>query len=56
LPVKLVVGKSSSRENEEMGKVHVYKLLDLNHGISLEKERKFRKIVGRGKKIETSRS
>jgi hypothetical protein len=39
-----------------MGKLIVWKLLDLNHEIFLEKERKFRKIVGRGKMIGTSKS
>jgi hypothetical protein len=39
-----------------MGKVPILKLLDLNHEILLEKERKFRKNVGRGKMIWMSKS
>jgi len=43
----VVVGKSSSRVNEEMGRVPIWKLPDLNHIILPRKERKERKIVGR---------
>jgi hypothetical protein len=39
-----------------MGKISVWKLPDLTHEIFLEKERKVRKIVGRGNKIHMNRS
>jgi hypothetical protein len=34
----LVVGKSSSRVKEEMGRVPIWKIHDLTHEILLEKE------------------
>jgi hypothetical protein len=50
----MVVGKSSSRFNEEMGRVPIWKIPDLTHKIGIwthkifsRKERKGRKIVGR---------
>jgi hypothetical protein len=49
-----VVAKSTSRVNEEMGRVPIWKLLDLTHEIGkraheilLRKARKGRKIVGK---------
>jgi len=52
----LVVEKSSSRVNEEMGRVPIWKIPYLTHEIwiwtheiLLRKKRKGRKIVGRGK-------
>jgi hypothetical protein len=46
----MVVGKSSSRVNEEMGRVPIWKLPDMTHKILLGKERKGRKFMGKGKK------
>jgi hypothetical protein len=39
-----------------MGRVPIWKIPDLTHEILLGKERKVRKIVGRGKKIHTNGS
>jgi len=39
-----------------MDRVPIYKIPDITHEILLEKERKFRKILGRGQRIEMSRS
>jgi len=52
----LVVGNSSLRVNEDMGRVPIRKILDLTCEILLENERKVREIGGRGKNIHTSRS
>jgi hypothetical protein len=52
----LVVGKSSSRVNEEMGKVTVRKILDMTHEILLGKSRKVMKMMGRGNKIHMNGS
>jgi hypothetical protein len=35
LPVKLVVGKSSSRVNERMGRVPIWKFPDLTHELGI---------------------
>jgi hypothetical protein len=39
-----------------MGRVPIWKLPDMTHKILLGKERKVRKIMGRGKKIHTNGS
>jgi hypothetical protein len=44
----MVVGNSSSRFNEEMGRVPIWKLPDMTNEIFLGKEIKGRKIMGRG--------
>jgi len=51
----MVVGKSSTRVNEEMSIVPIWKLLDLTHEIRIwiheilfKKARKGRKLMGRG--------
>jgi hypothetical protein len=46
----MVVGNSSSRVNEEMGIVPIWKLPDLTHEILLWKERKEKK--NRGQRVE----
>jgi hypothetical protein len=51
LPVKLSIGKSSSRVNEKMGRVPIWKFLDLTHEIYCGRQEK-RKIVGRRDKKE----
>jgi hypothetical protein len=52
----MVVGKYSSRVNEDMDRVPICKLPNISHEILLEEERKVRKFLGRGQRIETSRS
>jgi hypothetical protein len=36
----LVIGKYYSRDTEDMGRVPIWKILDMNHEILLGKERK----------------
>jgi hypothetical protein len=49
-----MVVKYSSRVNEDMGRVIVWKLLDMTHEMLLGKTRKVKKIVGIGQKIHTN--